>query len=221
MLDKKYISAIKKSRIFKGIDVNNIEKVVKSLSLTTETYKKNTFIIKQHESINTFGLVIQGLCQIIKEDYEGNRTIVGELTEGGFFGEAIVFSDYKECPVSILSKKDTKVLWFSRDIISKMTGDYEKQFIINIMEIIANKNVFLNKKIEIVTQRTIREKLLTYFNYELEKKKTNNFVLPFSKSDLAEYLCVERTSMYRVLKELCDDDTIEIDGKKITLLKRY
>ena len=72
--------------------------------------------------------------------------------------------------------------------------------------------------IEILSKRTIREKLLTYFNIITTKTINKSFTLPFSLTDLADYLSVDRSAMMLELGYLRKDNIIEKNGNKITLL---
>ena len=76
----------------------------------------------------------------------------------------------------------------------------------------------LNTRIEILSKRTIREKLLTYFNIISTKNISKSFTLPFSLTDLADYLSVDRSAMMREIGYLRKDKIIDKIGNKITLL---
>ncbi len=214
-MKQSHINLLKKSKIFKDLTTSQIEDVL--INTKTENFAKGEFVVLQHRPLKKFGILLDGNCQIIKEDFEGNRTIMHTLEAGNFFGESIVFTSFGISPVSIIVKKATTILWFDKEFIFDK-NNYNVKLIQNISEIIANKNYVLNNKIDILSKRTIKEKLMAYFYNEVSKSDANYFILPFTKSDLAEYICVERTAMYRVLKTLCDENIIDIDKRKITIL---
>ena len=81
-----------------------------------------------------------------------------------------------------------------------------------------NKVTNLNTRIEILTKRSIREKLRGYFNILSTRNLNKTFSLPFSLTDLADYLSVDRSAMMRELKCLKDEGFIRKNGNKITLL---
>ena len=74
-----------------------------------------------------------------------------------------------------------------------------------------------NERIELLSKKTIRNKLLEYFKIKTENRITKNIYLPFTFMDLAAYLGVDRSAMHRELKHLQDEGLIEIKNKKITL----
>ena len=81
-----------------------------------------------------------------------------------------------------------------------------------------DKIIKLNTRIELLTKKNIRDKLLSYFDILASKKLNRTFVLPFSLTDLADYLSVDRSAMMRELSHLKEDGIIEKNGNKITLL---
>ena len=85
-------------------------------------------------------------------------------------------------------------------------------------ELILNKMTVLNTRIELLTKRSIRDKLIGYFTLISSKNLNKSFTLPFSLTDLADYLSVDRSAMMREFKLLIDDGFIQKNGSKITLL---
>lgn len=84
--------------------------------------------------------------------------------------------------------------------------------------LIMNNTIKLNERIELLTKKSIRDKLLTYFNILSSKNFSKRFTIPFSLTDLADYLCVDRSAMMRELSHLKEEGFIEKKGKRITLL---
>ena len=99
-----------------------------------------------------------------------------------------------------------------------ITHTYYNIFINNLFDIIHTKLNEKNERIRILTKKTIRDKLLEYFEYEYKKTRSKFIYLPNSFKDLADYFAVNRSAMFRELKSLKEEKFIKIDGKKITLL---
>ena len=95
---------------------------------------------------------------------------------------------------------------------------YYNQFIKNLLEIIVNSINEKNNRIEILTKKTIRNKLLEYFRIVSSKNNSKNIYLPFTFTDLADFLAIDRSAMSRELKYLKEEGFIEIKNKRITLL---
>ena len=207
-------------KLFNKISVKEQSKLLKLLETSVLIYKKDTAILSSIEE-NIIGIILEGKAQIIRTDYNGNRTIMEELEEESVFGTALSSLSSDEC--EIITKEDTKVLIIDYDHILESENNnyaYYNQFIKNLLEITTNIIDEKNERIEILTKKTIRDKLLEYFNIYRKKHGTRNIYLPFSFTDLSDYLAVDRSAMSRELKYLKEEGFIETKGRKITLLYR-
>ena len=203
---------------FQNISPKNREKLLYTLESSRLTFPKNELILSNINQGNIIGIVIKGMMQIIKNDYNGTRTIIEELEENDIFGTIIspLSNEY-----DILTKEESTVYIIDYDEINKLdleNKSYYNQFIKNLLEIIILKIEERNNRIEILTKKTIRNKLLEYFNIESKKNGLRVINLPFNFTDLADYLAIDRSAMSRELKYLKEEGFIEIKNHKITLL---
>lgn len=207
-------------KLFNKISVKNQIKLLKILETSTFSFKKDTIMLSTIKE-NVIGLILEGYAQIIRTDYNGNRTIIEELQEEDIFGSTISSLSSDEC--EMIAKEDTKILIIDFDLIINSENNnyaYYNQFVKNLLKITTKIIDEKNERIEILTKKTIRDKLLEYFNTYRKKHGTNNIYLPFSLTDLADYLAVDRSAMSRELKYLKEEGFIESKGRKITLLYR-
>ena len=193
---------------FFSINDDDKLKLLKDLEALTYTFNKNEEILKKIKNRNFIGIILEGIIQIIKTDYNGNRTIIEELTDNDIFGSKI----------SSLSNNEYTITTNEQLIKSNNTNNYYNKFIKNLLEIIINSINDKNNRIEILTKKTIRNKLLEYFKIVSTKNKSKNIYLPFTFTDLADYLAIDRSAMTRELKDLKEEGFIEIKNKRITLL---
>lgn len=204
--------------IFNKISVNNQKKLLKLLEANTLFFKKDSTVLS-HVKGNIIGVILEGYAQIIRTDYNGNTTIIEELEEGNIFGSTI--SSLNRIEYDIVTKEDTKIIFFDYDLILNFQNNnysYYNQFIKNILTITIALIEEKNDHIEILSQKTIRDKLLTYFEIIFKKNSSKNIYLTSSYSDLASYLAIDRSAMSRELKSLRDEGFISSKGRKITLL---
>ena len=201
-------------------NINKQEKInlLKDLEAYSISFEKNELILKKVKNTNFIGIIVNGLIQIIKTDYNGNRIIIEELGENEIFGSKI--SSLNNIEYSIITKEETKIIIFDYyQIINKnCKSKYYNQFIKNLLEIIINSINEKNNRIEILTKKTIRNKLLEYFRIVSSKNNSKNIYLPFTFTDLADFLAIDRSAMSRELKYLKEEGFIEIKNKRITLL---
>ena len=206
------------TNLFTNISEKNQEKILKILEASTLNFKPNCQILTSVKLDNMIGIVISGYMQIIRTDYNGNRTIIEELTENDVFGTTIS-SLTNEC--EIITKEDTKIVIIDfNNILNDVENNlsYYKQFIKNLLEIYSDKINTKNERIEILTKKTIRDKLLEYFKIVSKRNNSKKIYLTMTYIELADYLAVDRSAMTRELKNLSEEGFIKREDKKITLL---
>ena len=192
-------------KLFANISVKDQKKLLKLLETSVLNYKKDSVILSTVNN-NIIGIILEGKAQIIRTDYNGNRTIIEELEEESIFGTALSSLSSDEC--QIITKEDTKILVIDYDIIISSKNNnysYYNQFIKNLLEITTNIIDEKNNRIEILTKKSIRDKLLEYFRIYRKKHGTNIIYLPFSYTDLSDYLAVDRSAMSREIKSLKEE----------------
>ncbi len=208
--------------LFKDITPNNKGKLLKLLETSNFTYQKGVniaYIFKDKESI---GLVLSGSLDIIRIDYNGTRTIIETIYEEEILGTSLtslLSNDYE-----IITREDTKILWLDYNVIlgiNDIKYTYYNQFIKNLLMIALEKNTLKNERIEILTQKTIRNKLLEYFRIEALKNRSKIIYLKSTWQDLADYLAIDRCAMTRELKYLKEEGFISVKGRVITLLYSF
>lgn len=206
------------TNLFTNISEKNQEKILKILEASTLNFKPNCQILTSVKLDNMIGIVLSGYMQIIRTDYNGNRTIIEELTENDVFGTTIS-SLTDEC--EIITKEDTKIVIIDfNNILNDVENNlsYYKQFIKNLLEIYSDKINTKNERIEILTKKTIRDKLLEYFKIVSKRNNSKKIYLTMTYIELADYLAVDRSAMTRELKNLSEEGFIKREEKKITLL---
>ena len=206
--------------LFFNINDRDKEKIFKLVEANTITYRKGINILSNDvKKENLLGIVKYGYIQIIRNDFYGNRILVDEVKQGGIFG-SIIFPVTDES-YDIITKEETQIILidFERITDGEITkSTFYNQFIKNLLKIITEVVLQRNERIELLTQKSIRDKLLQFFKLTAEKNGSRTFKLPFSLTELSEYLSVDRSAMSRELKNLKDEGFIKIVHKRVTLL---
>ncbi|ACL18769.1 cyclic nucleotide-binding protein [Desulfitobacterium hafniense DCB-2] len=189
--------------LFKGIETEELPKMLNRLNARKVSYKKNDVILREGQSVHSVGIMLSGKVKVVKEDFKGNTNVMTFIEPGAMFAEAYACTQTANLPFTVLSVMETKILWIDyRKIISTCTSACEshEKLIENMMKALASKSILLNQKIEHISKRTTQEKLLTYLFDQSKKSGSNEFEIPFSRQELADYLCVDRSAMSN---ELC------------------
>lgn len=182
-------------------------------------YSKNQELLPTIKNENIIGIILNGSAQIIYIEYNGNEIIVEDLTKNSVFGSNISSTNDENC--EIIAKEDTEVLVidYNKLMNPKNLGHpYFDIFFRNLFDIITTKLKERNDRIRILERKQIRDKLLEYFEIEHKKTFSKHIYLPFHFKDLADYIAVNRSAMFRELKALKEEGFIEVQDRKITLL---
>ena len=203
--------------LFNNILNEHRDKILKSLEGNTLHFKKNNTILSNIKQENIIGIILEGYVQIVKTDYNGNRTIIEDLYDNDIFSSKL--SNISNNEYSIVTKEDTKliILYFNEILNYELNTSYYNQFLKNLLHIMSNKMTNINNRIEILSNKTIRNKLLAYFKIMSKRNNSKVIYLPYTFIDLADYLGVDRSAMYRELKNLKEEGLITIVNKKIIL----
>ena len=199
--------------IFKNMTPSEINEVLISLGARKIKFRKEHIIVSNLVEDDLIGIVLSGKASIVNYDYFGNRDIIDSLEYDAIFGKPF---SYINGDVLIVADTDCEILFLDYHELTRNSSKYN---IINqnINHELTLKIYNLYEKLEILSKRTIREKLLSYFNNLSRKRGKKTFNLPITYIELADYLSVDRSAMMRELKKLKDGKKIASDGKKITL----
>lgn len=185
-----------------------------------KSFRKNQTITTYIQKRNQICIILNGEADLVRYDLNGNKSIIEHFTKNDIFGEAFYIVTTNN-ELSVEAKKNCEVLFFIYDNIHqkcRINCKFHQTLSENFSNLILNKVMDLNTRVEILSKRSIREKLRAYFNILSTRNLSQTFSLPFSLTDLADYLSVDRSAMMRELKSLKDEGFIEKNGNRLTLL---
>ncbi len=218
-----YPEVLQNCPLFAGIQAEEIEAILHCLSSKKRSYAKNMYIYSTEESVSSVGLIVSGSVHIIREDYWGNRDILGQFGPGELFAESFSCAQMDKIPVSVVSAEETEILLIDcRKIIRTCSSAclFHSRLIQNMLQILARKNIALTQKLEQMAKRTTREKLLAYLSAEAQKAGSNSFMIPFNRQELADYLSVDRRRMSAELSKMRSEGLLDFDRSRFALRKR-
>ena len=215
-----YYNQIKNSPIFFGLSEEELKAMLECFNARIKEYSDGEMIIRQGDIITNIYLVLEGNVNIEKDSYWGRRIIVTQLGVNDNIALAFVASKNVEASIDAISVGKTKLLILSYAKCTTMCQNVctkHRLLIGNLFEILSKENIELIQKIENISQKTIREKLLTYFSNEARKNKSNIFEIPFNRQDLADYLNIDRSAMSFELSKMQKDNLIKYEKNKFML----
>ena len=186
-----------------------IKKFTKGETVTTYIEKRSQICI-----------VISGEIDLIRYDFNGNKTIIGHFIDNDIFGE-VFYPANTNNELFAVAHKNSEVLFYTYDSLStkcKKNCDFHKELTNGLSQLFLDQIVSLNLRIELLTKKNTRGKILSYFEMLSKSTLRRTFILPYSYTDLADFLSVDRSAMMRELKLLIDEGFIKKNNNKITLL---
>jgi CRP-like cAMP-binding protein len=123
-----------------------------------------------------------------------------------------------------MAAEKSEILWINyKKIISTCSAAclFHTSLIKNLIQNLAQKNILLMQKIECITKRTTREKLLAYLSAQVSHTIGNTIQIPFNRQELADYLSVDRSAMSSELGKLRDEGILRFNKNKFELLKTF
>ncbi len=218
---KNYFNILRKCPLFNQIDDKSLNEMLDCLGAKEYSYKKGDTILAEGDKAKYLGIVLKGSVQLIRVDYYGNRSILTNIEPPQLFGEAFACAELQSLPVDVVAAEDTDILLIDAQLIARPctnAGTFHYQTILNLLHIVAKKNLVLHQKIEITSKRSTREKLMTYLLLQAKKLKSRTFTIPYNRQELADYLEVERSGLSVEISKLRNEKVLECRKSTFTLL---
>jgi len=191
------------------------------VNTNVKEFKKEEFVINYGLKKQTIGLILEGVANLIKIDIDGNITILEQLSEGYIFSE--IFMCYMKDSISVVCATDTKILFIDYNLVlkdCKMKCENHNNAVKEIFQLLLDKAKLLNEKISILSSKTTQERIISYLEFQQLNQNKKTILLPFSYSDLANYLSVDRAALMREIKKMEALGILKKNNRKITLYKQ-
>lgn len=219
---QKYMPVLEKCPLFRGMKPEEFTAILACLGATKKEYEKNAPIFLEGDPAGCLGVLLSGSAQIIRDDYYGKRSIVSGIEPAQIFGEAFACADVERLPVSVIATSQSVALFIDCHRIATPCSNacaFHNRLMLNLLRVVANKNLLINRKLEIISRRTTREKLLTYLMNQAKLNRSDDFTIPFNRQELADYLGVERSALSAEISKLRCEGILESRRSYFHLLK--
>ena len=200
--------------IFREIDKQQLPGMLQCLGYHLETYKKGDYISMEGDHLQNIGIVVHGCVDMIKEDYWGNKTIILRMQSPSLFGETFICGSVAISAVTFEAVEETTIMFLPfKRVMHTCTNAcaFHHRLIENLVQLIADKNLALMKKVEVVTKKTLREKILAYLSQQAQLQSSEYFEIPLGRLELAEYLCADRSALTRELNAMKSEGILDYD----------
>lgn len=217
---REYFSLLKKMPLFRNATDEDIIYVLRCLEAFEKTFDKNEIIFDYFDPISCAGIVLEGEVFVVMHNSAGREYGVRRFAEGDLFGEAYACVPQEPSSVQVLAHQKSRILFLKFSNLFQpyaATCPHASKITANLLQETAKNNIFQNKKLMIVTQKHIRDKLTAYL-WTLPQDKDHTVLLPFDRQGLANYLGVERSALSRELSRMKEDGLLDFHKNRVTLL---
>lgn len=221
---KKYYPILMASPLFDGLCWDELELLCHCLGASVKHYVKDEDIVRPGSEFRHIGIVLEGKVQAIEADANGNRNMFSYFGPTELFGEVFLCAGLTRSPLTITAASKASILFLEfQRVMNRCTFNciLHTRLIENMLRVIANKTISLNEKLSCVGGRTIREKVETFLSLQMKHAGARSFEIPFSRSDMADYLCVDRSALSAALSRMRDEGLITYTRNRFELSEDF
>lgn len=212
---------LEKSPLFQDISYEDYRRMLVCFQAVQKSYRQEDLIYDfAGPRSNTVGIVERGEASLVRIDEDGVATVLEDLGVGGVFGKDLAFAGTGGDSLEVICRSACDVLFIDYPHILKRCENachHHSVLVQNMLRLMADKAQSLSERVDVLSRRSIREKLLCYFRQQAGKEGGSSFTLPFSLSTLADYIATDRSAMMREMKHLREEGLISSDGRRFTL----
>lgn len=209
-----------RSPLLEGVSPQEYQTMHACLGVYEQSFRPDDVIYDFGDGRGLLGIVAQGSAVVERIDREGGRAILEHLGPGGVFGEMMMFKAAGDDSVVVRAAAPTRVSFLRSEAVMRRCEHAcacHSRMVENLFRLVTEKATSLSERVEVLSRRSIREKLLRYFQLQAAKGHGPSFQLPFSLSALADYISADRSAMMRELKKMREEMLVTITGRQVTL----
>ena len=202
--------------LFKEVDKEVLNKILELRPPTIVKHKRNDLVYSSSSANGRVGFVLDGICEICRVKPDGSHVVLNTLEKHGSFGILSALSA-EDFPTQVFACKSCSVLYFSSDDLWYFVNNYS-QISKNLIEFLASRVLFLNKKIATFSGTRVENRLASFLLLESDRINSNSLDLNLLKT--SEEINAGRASVYRAIESFQNDGLIKVENKKIIIIDR-
>ena len=207
---------LRRSPLFRNMSDAELSQALTMLQAEEAAYGKGAFLQQAHAPMSRFGFVLSGMVQVFSDDIRGDRMFMAQVHPGGSFGESLHFLAVPESGVYIQASEDCRVFWMRMQALESL-GPLSHQISLRFLALLTQRTLEMNQRIQILSKRTIREKLVAFFSLA-PGGEDGSFAVNFDRSDMASYLGADRSALSRELARMRDEGLLRFERNRFQLL---
>lgn len=219
---EEYFELLSGTDLFRGLSGEDLSSMLQCLGAKIVDIPKGEPVFLEGDPVDFIGIVLTGCIQVVQEDYFGNRSVIHHSDPGDVFAEAFSFTGAETIPVSGYAVKNSRCMLLACGRMMTVCSNacsFHIRLVKNLLTLVSRKNLMLNEKIRYMSLKTTREKLMAYLADQAKASASPEFIIPYDRQALADYLGVERSAMAAEISKLRKEGMIESTGSRFRLLQ--
>ena len=212
---EKYFAILSRCPLFAGVVPEEMGLMLNCLGAREREIPKGEPVFLEGDPAGFIGVALEGTVQVVRDDYYGTRSVLTVIQPGEIFGEAFSCAGVETMPVSAFALKGSKILWLDCKRMLTVCSNacqFHNRMVANLLQAVARKNLALSRKIQFMSQRTTKEKIMAYLLDQAKTQGSSEFTIPHDRQALADFLGVERSAMSAEIGKLKKTGILECKG---------
>lgn len=217
---KDFLPVLRSSPLFSGISAEEASAMLSCLQAEKKDFPKGAFLLHAGDTAESIGLILSGSILVIQEDIWGNRNILSKAGPGQTFAAAYACAPGSVLNVNVFAETTVTALFLNVKRILNVCPSactHHSRIIRNLLSDLAEKSLRFSEKLTHMSQRTTRDKLMSYLSAEAQRLGTYEFDIPFSRQQLADYLGVERSGLSLELGKMRSEELLDFHKNHFAL----
>ena len=217
---KDFLPVLSSSPLFSGISAEEASAMLSCLQAEKKDFPKEAFLLHAGDTAESIGLILSGSILVVQEDIWGNRNILSKAGPGQTFAAAYACAPGSVLNVNVFAETPVTALFLNVKRILNVCPSactHHSRIIRNLLSDLAEKNLRFSEKLTHMSQRTTRDKLMSYLSAEAQRLGTYEFDIPFSRQQLADYLGVERSGLSLELGKMRSEELLDFHKNHFAL----
>ena len=201
---------IARCALFAGMCAEEVEGLLGQLACTRRQYEKGEVLLHAGYENRSIGIVLYGEIEAMKLAADGTQFLTAHMGPGGVFGDVLAGSRSTKSPGTVAAASRAGALWMP---FSALVGCGQARLLQNYIALISDKYFSLDRRIELLLRRSVREKLFYYLKTEAAPAPGGGRRTPFTRAALASYLGCERSALCREIGRLRREGLLRTQGR--------
>ena len=212
--------ALSKTALFKGATPQEVEDMLRCLGAERRQFSRGETIYHAGDSVTALGVVLSGSVLIENNDLWGNTSVLDRAGTGQVFAETYACVPGERMMVSVAAAEAAEVLFLDMSRVLRSCSEtcaHHHTLIRNLLQLSAQKNLNLSRRIFHTSAKSIRGRLLSYLSYQAAQNGSRSFTIPFNRQQLADYLSVDRSALSKELGKMQKDGLLTVERNHFSL----